>query len=130
MTHPVTNEVAQTVQETGRLFGSAGIDGLVLWALLIGSLLLFAGLMFALWLNSRERIRSENAILQQGLRHAEAVKGFTDAALATAEAVKDLATAVSSSASADMTFKHVMANQLTDCEGRMRALEAGRKDQP
>jgi hypothetical protein len=130
MTDPVANEVAQTVQETGRLFGSAGIDGLVLWALLIGSLLLFAGLMFSLWLNSRERARAETAIMQQGERHAEQVKGFTDAALATAEAVKDLATAVSSSASADMTFKQVMANQIVDCEGRMRTLEAQRRDQP
>lgn len=116
-------EAGKMIGEQGRLFGSAGIDGLILWAMLIGSLLLFAGLMVTLWLQSKERARAEAVLTAQADRHAKQVEGFTAAALATAEAVKDLSTAVTSAASADMTFKQAMGAHLIDCKGRLDRLE-------
>ena len=121
---PVADSAGKAVTDVGKIFGSAGIDGLILYALLIGSFLLFLALMLTLWLQSRERGRLADAAEKR-------IAGFTDAALATAEAVKELATAVTSTASSNMTFQQTLGSQLvsathklSDCEQRMRDLSS------
>jgi flagellar biosynthesis/type III secretory pathway M-ring protein FliF/YscJ len=97
-TAEVTKGTAEAVVQTGRVFGEGGTDGLILYALILATFLMFLVAVFILWIGYRER---------KSLMEA---KSAADADLAqaqreSAEALKEVATAVASSASADMTFK-------------------------
>jgi hypothetical protein len=123
-TSPATvNAVTGTISEQGRLFSGAGIDGLVLWALILGTSMMFAALVTVLVLASRSAARSSadaNARAQ----------GYADAGRLQADALKELATAFASSHSADMAFKQAMFALYPDLEKLVREIEERRAAQP
>ena len=113
------NAVAEGMAEQARVFSSAGIDGLILWALVLSTFLLFLALCWALWmLRSKDR------------ECAAQSKAFAEAAVVQADANKQLATAIASSHAADMGFKQAMFATYPDLEAKMKAVEAARKPNP
>lgn len=106
-TKPTTpvGEVTQATVEAGRVFGTGGTDGLILYAFVLLAFFSFLALIVTLWLHSKERTRASVAAEKMAA-------DFAAAAASSAEASKELATAVASAASADLTFKAAMAGQL------------------
>ena len=107
------NAVAGQVTETGRVFASGGIDGLILFALVLGTFLFAIGLMWSLWM-----------LRQQTRDSADGLRKMAEAAHAQAEANKDLATAIAAVGSADMTFKQALASSYAELRERIAELEA------
>jgi hypothetical protein len=112
----VTKDVAQTTVEVGRVFGAAGTDGLILYALFLGTLMMAVILGWVLWLNHRERTRAASDLLTQSTT-------FAAASDKTAEASKEVASALASSASADMTFKQTLIPIVQRLDERLTRLE-------
>lgn len=110
------NAVSSGVEATGRVFASGGIDGLILFALVLGTFLFAAALGWALWM-----LRAANR------ECSGQSKAFADAGHVQAEANKELATAVASMASSDMTFKQAMAATIVDLRHRLEEIEAAEK---
>lgn len=111
-----TKDVGQATVEVGRVFGAGGADGLILYASVLSAFFLFLTLGLTLWLNHRERTARAKDQLDQS-------SAFATAADKSAEAMKELATAIASAASADMTFKQTMVPMLEAMDRRMQTVE-------
>jgi hypothetical protein len=120
-----TDGAAKAAVDVGHIFGQGGTDGLILYALILAVFLQFLALIIISILTSRERTRA--AVERERLSdncHAQAVE-FASASRLAAEALKDAATAIASSASADMTFKQNMSGLLERLELALARFEAG-----
>jgi len=116
MTTPVSPSAAQgigrTATDVGNIFGKGGTDGLILYALIIGTFLMFLAFLYSQWSASRERVQLSKEREAKDKVLADLTTDFSAASKETAEALKTLATAVASAASSDMTHKAMMAHRL------------------
>lgn len=119
-------QAGSTAIEAGRIFQSGGIDGLILYALLIGTFLLFLALCGTVYLNSRDRHRTEERIDAISAQCAAQAEGFTRAAVEFADAGKELASAMASANSADMAFKTAMGTLIPELQRRVEEIERAR----
>lgn len=124
---PPGDGAAKAAVDVGHIFGQGGTDGLILYALILAVFLQFLALIIISILTSRERAR---AVLERERQnessHAQALE-FASASKLAAEALKDVATALASGSSADMTFKQQMAGVLERMELALARFEAGGK---
>lgn len=120
MASSATVEAAgNSAAEVGRVFQSAGIDGLILYALLFAPVLLFVALLLVMWLQSRERVG-----------WTKAVELIAEAGKEQADANRELATAIASVNSADQAFKAAMFSLYPELEKRIQEAEAKRHNAP
>jgi hypothetical protein len=121
----VAGEAGKTAVEIGHIFGQSA-DGLILYAMILGTMLMFAIAALALWFGYRNNVKAADERLRMADTHAAQAKAFVDASNAASDALKDAATAIAASASANMTFQQSQA-------GMMERLELAlprRRDRP
>lgn len=111
-----TRDVAHAATEVGQVFAQGKTDGLILYALVLISFFLFLALILVIWSNSRERRACSEDSRQQAVAFAAASKE-------TAEALKDLATAIASTGSAETAFKQVLSPVLSRVEMLLTILQ-------
>lgn len=108
---------ADTTVEVGRVFESGGIDGLILYALLVAVLLVALLGGITIWALLR-------SIRDKDQKCHEQAQLFAKASLEASEALKDVATAIASAASADITFKQTMASFIERAEVALARFES------
>jgi hypothetical protein len=105
----ISPEIGKTTVETGRIFQSGGIDGLVLFALILGTAFMFGALIWALW-------QWQRAVTKQAESCQAQAEAFAKSGEEMADALRDLATALAAGSSAELTFKTAIANLLERAE--------------
>lgn len=112
-----TKEVADATVEVGRIFGQGGTDGLILYALILCTFLMFLVAVASVWLSHRQSERSRSA---HTTAFAEKDKIFTDALNRVAESLSALAVAQASRAGEDAGQSAILAR----IEGTMARVDA------
>lgn len=117
MANPQAIEQAgKTVVDVGSIFGSAGTDGLILYALILGTLLMFLmGASTIFFLLRALRSQSELCGKQS--------ERFSQATETVGEAMRELATAIASKSSADNAHQTSIIAIMARMEGVLGRLE-------
>lgn len=115
----IVKESGAALRDQAQVFGQGGTDGLILWALILATILMTVVALSAIILGYR-------AIAAKDSSAAADRKAFTDASIESAEALRELATAVASSASVDSMFKISMAGMMERTEKLLDRWEAER----
>lgn len=124
-------EVAGATVEAGRVFSSGGIDGLILWAMILGTFLMFLVAAFAVWIAFRshnlafkameaQRVSNGEIFARKDDLNQEQTKMFIESVDRTGSAVQALAVAMASMVQEHQGFGLVMAR----VEGTDRRIEA------
>jgi hypothetical protein len=109
-------DAGQAAVEVGRVFGEGGTDGLILYALILATFLMFLALVII-------TIYSFRAIGKMQTTAAEQTKAFADASDTVAEALRELASSIAAQAAADGAHQSSLGNILGRCESVLSRLE-------
>lgn len=102
--------------QVGQVFGQGGTDGLILYALILATFLMFLALVVVLVLAFRAINRATSASLEQG-------KAFAEASNEGANALRQLATATAEKVATDATHRANLANTLARLENVLARVE-------
>jgi hypothetical protein len=95
-----TSSIADATVETGRVFSGGGIDGLILYALVLSTFLMFLVAVAAVWLGHRSATRktelTNSAFAAKDSLNADQTRMFIESMDRTAAAVSSLAVSVAS----------------------------------
>lgn len=119
-----TKAVADATVETGRVFQTGGIDGLVLYALVLSTFLMFLITLGTVWfafraLDKKTRLNND-AFAKKDALNADQTKGFIESMDRTASSLSALAVAVSG----DLQERAATAVTLARMEGTDAELKA------
>lgn len=95
-----TSSIADATVETGRVFSGGGIDGLILYALVLSTFLMFLVAVAAVWLGHRSATRKTEltnaAFAAKDALNVDQTRMFIESMDRTAAAVSSLAVSVAS----------------------------------
>lgn len=109
-------ETGKAAADVGQVFVQGKTDGLILYALILGTFLMFLVAVAVLYFGSRERIKAAE-------KCAEQAKAFADASLESSEALRDVATALASTGSANLAFQQSQAGLMQRLEIHLERAE-------
>lgn len=112
----VVKATGEAAVEVGKVFGTGGTDGLILYALILATFLMFLALVFVLVFSSRTIKAS-----QENERALAQV--FREASGETAEALRELATSVATTAASDATRQIHEEAAASRIESALRRIE-------
>lgn len=117
LTAPGTTEtVAKATVEVGRVFGNGGTDGLILYALILATFLMFLALIVVLMLAFRAINRRDQMFADQSAMFAGASKE-------NAEALTKLSTAIVSKEATDGAYRSALTGTLARVESQLARLD-------
>jgi hypothetical protein len=116
MSPAVANSASTATIETGRVFGSAGIDGLILWALVLMGLAGVVVAIIAIIFGYRAIARKDEAC-------SEDRRAFTDASNTASVAMRELATSIATKNSNDIAAYSTVAAHQAQLTGVLARVE-------
>lgn len=93
-----TESVGRATVEVGRVFGNGGTDGLILYALILATFLMFLAIVIVATLCFR-------AIARKDANSAEVAKAFAEASNDSAGALRELATTIAAQGATDAAHR-------------------------
>ena len=112
-------ETGKAVTDVGQIFGQGGTDGLILYALLIGTFLMFLLGCITIWFLVR-LVQSKDAAFQ------EQSNQFATAAKESAEAMRELATATAAKVATDTAHQSALTAIMARLEAALARLDGDR----
>jgi hypothetical protein len=109
--------VARSTVEVGHVFGNGGTDGLILYALILATFLMFLALIAVLILSFRAMTRRDQMVADQS-------NAFADASRNTADALTKLSVAIGTKEAADGTYRTGLTSTLARLEGVLARKDA------
>lgn len=111
--------IAKSTVQVGQVFGQGGTDGLILYALILATFLMFLALIMVLILAFR-------AIGKRDTQFAEQSSEFAEASKETATALSSLAAAIAAKDAGDQVFRAGNTATLARVEGELARRDAAR----